>query len=62
MKQSNFTWYHFQLVLRQIEHCNACLGECCGRPCDKLVVAEIQRANGGQLAKCMWKRTQEVVT
>ena len=61
MKQSNFAWDHFELVLGQVKHRDAGLRKRRGRPSDKLVVAEVQRSDRGHIAECMWQRTEEVV-
>lgn len=53
MKQSHFAGDHLQFVLGQVQHSDASLSERRGRPGDELVVAEIQGANGGQMAECM---------
>ena len=61
VKQSDFSRDHFQFVLGQVEHGYAGLSERCCGPRHELVVAEVQRADGGHSTECMGESTQKVV-
>jgi hypothetical protein len=62
MKQCHFARHHFQLILEQVQNCDAGLSKRRGGLCNKLVVAKVQRADGGQRNKRTRHCTQEVVT